>query len=284
MTKRRLRGPNKYEPDEDGMLREIVGPWVREKHARLKRYIAISRGPRQKFIGPENAGATFIDLYSGPGRARIEGEETVIDGSPLVAWRESIESRAPFTAMHVADADVTLAEAARARLERAAAPVSSETGPAIDTVDRVLEKVNRKGLHFAFLDPYNIGALPFPVIQKLAAIERMDILVHVSVQDLQRNLRKYIAQKRSPLDDFAPNWRQHVGDTRDQLVVRGKILEHWRRLLKAEGMSTAETHERVVGPNNQPLYWLAFAARHPLALYFWEQIRDLRPERQLTLI
>jgi three-Cys-motif partner protein len=276
--------PNKYEPDEDGMVREIVGSWVREKHARVERYISISRGVRKKFIGANKAGATFIDLYSGPGRARIADTTTVIDGSPVVAWRKSVESGAPFTQVQIADAERVLVDTARIRLARAGAQVSSEAGPAIQAVDAVLNKLDRYGLHFAFLDPYNLAAIPFEVIRKLASIRRMDILIHVSVQDLQRNLRKYVAQDNSPLDAFAPGWREQVGDTQDQLIVRGKILEHWARLLKAEGMNTAETHELVTGSKNQPLYWLAFAARHDRALYFWEQVRDVGPEQQLSFI
>jgi hypothetical protein len=38
-----------------------------------------------------------------------------------------------------------------------------------------------------------------------------------------------------------------------------------------------------VAENNQPLYWLAFAAHHDRALDFWEKIRDLEPERQTSL-
>jgi hypothetical protein len=36
----------------------------------------------------------------------------------------------------------------------------------------------------------------------------------------------------------------------------------------------------VTAENNQPLYWLAFAARHPKALEFWEKIRDLERDPQ----
>jgi three-Cys-motif partner protein len=271
--------PHKYEPDEDGLPREIVGPWVREKHARLERYVSISRATRKKYLGPRKAGATFIDLYCGPGRARIEGTREIIDGSPLVAWRKSIEGddevRAPFTQVFIADAETELVNAAKARLERAGASVAGEALPAVEAVDRVVAKLNQYGLHFAFLDPYNLAAIPFEVIQKLASVKRVDLLVHVSVQDLQRNLHKYIQQKPSPLDAFAPNWRDHIGDIHDQSMIRGKMLEHWRRLLKAEGMSTAETAELVTGSKNQRLYWLAFAARHELALYFWEQVRGI---------
>ena len=79
-------------------------------------------------------------------------------------------------------------------------------------------------------------------------------------------------------------WREHVGDLgRSDEHIRGRILEHWRALLKSVGMDTAEVHVLVSGSKKQPLYWLAFAARHKTALGFWEKIRDLNPEPQSTL-
>jgi three-Cys-motif partner protein len=218
----------KYEPDEDGYVREVVGSWVQDKHTRLARYIGISRSVRAKFIGAGNAGATFIDLYSGPGRLRISSETQAIHGSPLVAWHEAVDSGAAFTEVHVADADPEMSEAVGARLRKIRAPVFAETGPADQTVDRVIAKLNPYALHFAFLDPYNLGALPFEIIHSLAKMKRMDILIHMSVQDLQRNLQRYIDKQNSPLDVFAPGWRAHVDVSRSDELIRAKYLEYWR--------------------------------------------------------
>lgn len=273
-----------YELDEDGFLREIVGPWVQDKHDRLARYVDISRGVRAMFIGRGKAGATFIDLYSGPGRVRIRDTTEVTHGSPLVAWREAVDGGKAFTQVHVADDNPELLEAVNARLKKNHAPVFLETGPAIETVDRVISKLDPDALHFAFLDPYNLDALPFDVIRKFAGLKRMDILIHVSIQDLQRNLQRYIENTNSPLDSFAPGWREHVDVSRPSKLVRAKILEHWRGLLKAEALSTTEAAVLIVGSNNQPLYWLAFVARHPRALEFWEKIRNVGGNQQPLLL
>jgi three-Cys-motif partner protein len=269
----------KYESDEDGYVREIVGPWVLDKHNRLSRYIGISRSVRAKFTG-----ATFIDLYSGPGRLRISSETQAIHGSPLVAWHEAVASGAAFTEVHVADADPEISEAVGARLRKHRAAVFVETGPADQTVDRVIAKLDPYALHFAFLDPYNLRALPFEVIHKLAKLKRMDILIHISVQDLQRNLRRYIYGKNSPLDIFAPGWRGHVDVSRSDELIRAKYLEYWRGLLKTVGMATTETAALVVGSKNQRLYLLAFAARHARALEFWEKIRSADGKQQPLLL
>jgi len=273
-----------YETDEDGFPREIVGPWVQDKYIRLAKYVGISRAVRAKFIGRGKAGATFIDLYSGPGRVRIRGEKQAIHGSPLVAWHEAVDRGAPYTQVHVADADPKLLVAVETRLRNAAAPVFAETGPAVETVDRVIRKLNPHALHFAFLDPYNLGDLPFEIIRKLATLKRTDILIHVSIHDLQRNLRRYIKNQNSPLDSFAPGWRDKVDVERSDKMVRAKILEYWKSLLVAESMATTETDELIVGTKKQRLYWLAFAARHERALEFWEKIRNIGGDRQPAMI
>ena len=273
-----------YEHDEDGHPREVVGPWVKDKHTRLAKYVGISRSVRKKFIGPNNAGATFIDLFAGPGRIRIRDEEKGRHGSPLVAWHEAISGDSPFTQMHVADENDQISESLEARLTRVNAPVFPEIGTATQTVDAVVSKLNPYALHFAFLDPYNLGSLHFDIIRKLAKFQRMDILIHVSLQDLQRNLNLYIDQKESPLDAFAPGWRDHVDIERRPEVVRPKLLEYWRSLLKAESMETTEVAELVVGSKNQRLYLLAFAARHGSALEFWEKVRHIDGDREPLLL
>ena len=277
-------GLQAYELDEDGYLREKVGPWVQDKHVRLARYVGISRSVRAKFIGRGKAGATFIDLYSGPGRVRVRDEVQAIDGSPLVAWHEAVDGGAPFTQIHVADADPQLSAAVEARLRKVGASAFAETGPAAETVNRVISKLDPYALHFAFLDPYNLGDLPFDIIRKLAGLKRMDILIHVSIQDLQRNLRRYIESENSPLDSFAPGWREHVDVSRAPKLVRAKYLEYWRGLLMAETMATTETAELIVGTKKQRLYLLAFAARHELGLDFWDKVRNVDGNQQPLLL
>ena len=125
-------------------------------------------------------------------------------GSPLVAWQEAVDGGVPFTQVHVADSNPRLLEAVDARLKSIHAPVFAETGLAEETVDRVISKLDPHALHFAFLDPYNLAALPFEVIRKLSALKRMDIVIYISIQDLQRNLQRYIDKQNSPLRHICP--------------------------------------------------------------------------------
>ena len=279
-----IQDQERYEIDpDDGLKRAVVGAWVHDKHLRLRSYVDITRSVRGKYVN--RAGATYIELFSGPGRACIKGTKEVADGSPLVAWNESVAGKCPFTEVHVCDADSDLLHAAVSRLRHKGAPVFPELGPAHETIDRVISKLNPAALHFAFLDPFNLGAMSFELLRKLTAFRRMDILVHVSAMDLQMNLQSYIDRRESPLDSFAPGWRDNVDVRRSPKLVRMKILEHWRKLLHDAGMQTTRTDELelIAGTKNQRLYWLAFAAHHDRALEFWGKIRAAGESRQPDL-
>jgi three-Cys-motif partner protein len=273
--------PEKYELDEDGYPREIVGAWVKEKHLRLEHYVGATWAARRRYVGPGKSGATYIDPFCAAARARIQGTAEVVDGSPLVAWRQALADGVPYTAVHIGDTNPQLLEAARARLERATAPVQTEEGEAASVVDRMVAKLDPYALHFAFLDPYGLAALPFDALRKLATLKRMDMLIHVSVQGLQRNLGRFANTKSCALDDFAPGWRKVVDPRHIDANARSRVFEHWRGLLGTLGMKVSDAVELVRAAENQPLYWLAFAARHPLPIGLWEKI--CRLDRQQGL-
>jgi three-Cys-motif partner protein len=259
-----------------GLPLDEVGEWTLEKHARLRRYVDISRKVREKFLGPGKAGATFIDLYCGAGQARVRETGEVIDGSPLVAF-EAARS-APYSTIHLADVDQSRCNAALARLRSRGGEAAVYVGPAEQTVHQVCEALDPHALHFAFLDPFSLGALPFEVIRRLSAFKRMDLLIHVSSMDFQRNLREFISGRNNALDQFAPGWRDKVDTAQSQAKVRRQILEHWLSLIRALDMQPSQGIERVVGSKRQPLYWLVFVARHELAREFWDKIRDVTPQ------
>ena len=72
-------------PDpEDGLPLACVGEWAEQKHARIRKYIDISRAVRRKFVKGKG-GATYIDLFCGPGRARVRETTRIVDGSALAA-------------------------------------------------------------------------------------------------------------------------------------------------------------------------------------------------------
>jgi len=259
----------------DGLPASEVGNWTLQKHERLRRYIGISAATRQKYLGNRKAGATYIDLYCGYGRSFIKGSDKEIPGSPIVAVEEANTRKAPFTEVHIADLSAEAVEAAQQRLTACGAVVRKEVGPAVETVTRITRKIDPFGLHFAFLDPFKMD-LPFTIIEQLAGLKRMDMIIHVSIHDFQRNLQLYAKKENGPIDQFAPGWRQKVDlGSSNAAFVRSEIFDHWLDLIRALDMQPFKQVESVHGSKGQRLYWLVFVARHGLAAQFWDKIRNV---------
>ncbi|MBY5776238.1 three-Cys-motif partner protein TcmP [Rhizobium leguminosarum] len=254
---------------DDGLPAEEVGPWAKEKHDYLCRYVDISRGVRKRFVGPGKAGATYIDLFCGPGRAKVKNAE-FIDGSCVAAWRKSVESDSPFSKVFIADLDEVRLNAAAERLKAAGAPVETFLGPAIETSGKILRRLDIYGLHFAFLDPFSIGVLDFQIFKNLAERKRMDVLVHLSKMDLQRNLGRNITADASALDSFAPGWRGIVDVAQGQKAIRSELIDHWKTLVTGAGFDPSIEMKLIKGGQEQHLYWLLLVASHKLAHQFWK--------------
>lgn len=267
-----------WEIDEgDGLKREIVHHWIEAKHARLRKYVDISRAARNKFAG----NCTYIDLFCSVGRARIMETGEIVDGSALVAARAAAEKH-PFGQIHIGDLEEAHLDAHATRLAAAGFNnVFKYPGPAEVTVREVASKLNKYGLHLAFLDPYNLESLPFSVIATLGAYSRMDLLIHVSSQDLQREA--FGKQNFDRLDRFAPGWREHVDLNQRGDICRRQFLEFWRAKIRDLGYSVHDTMEDVRGDKNQPLYWLFFASKHERGDEFWQKIRNISPQTRLLL-
>ena len=112
------------DPDDGLVIAEDVGEWSLEKHERLRKYVDITRETRRKYADgarfPEyHGGATYIDLFCGPGRARIRESGHIVDGSPLVAFKSAVAGGVPFSEIHLADLSQEFNDAAVQRIANA---------------------------------------------------------------------------------------------------------------------------------------------------------------------
>lgn len=269
--------------DDDGLGLDEVGPWAKEKHERLRKYVDISRGVRRKFLQRSGC-AAYIDLFCGSGRALIRDTEDRIDGSPLVAFKSARDGGEPFSEIHIADLEEQRVTTAARRIIEAGGKATTYVGKAEDVAPQIIARLNPFGLHFAFLDPYNLDALPFSVLESLSRLKHVDILIHVSALDLQRNLHAYTKPEDDRLERFAPGWRQHVELNQSQPRIRASLLSYWASKFETLGLSPAERAELVSGQErNQRLYWLVLVSREKLARDFWEKIRSVSGQRELPL-
>ncbi len=268
--------------DEDGLPLDEVGSWVKDKHDRLRKYVDISRATRRKFV-EGSGGATYIDLYCGTGRAIIRDTGEKIDGSPLVAFKGAREGHVPFSEIHIADASEESCRTAEKRLGAAGGAARTYVGEADSTAVQIVSRLNPHGLHFVFLDPYSLQALPFSVIETFSRLKRVDLLIHVSAQDLQRNLDIYAKASDGPLDKFAPGWRNEVDLKQTQSATRAAYMAYWASKVEALGLPPAKP-ELVSGTTkNQRLYWLVLVSRHELAKEFWDKVRNVSGQGELSL-
>jgi three-Cys-motif partner protein len=267
--------------DSDGLPLDEVGSWAKEKHERLRRYVDISRAVRRKFLAKSGA-ATYVDLYCGAGRAIVRESDERIDGSPLAAFKIAKDGGVPFSEIHIADESEERCRAAQQRIAKAGGIAKVEIGAADATSRLIVKKLNPYGLHFVFLDPYNLNDLPFSVIEAFSGLRYLDMLIHVSVQDLQRNLDAYSASKHGPLDRFAPGWREGVELKQTKIATRAAFVGFWISKIESLGLSVSQNPELVTGPiRHQRLYWLVFVGRHPLAKEFWDKIRNVSGQGEL---
>lgn len=272
-------------PDDGLPIADDVGEWALEKHERLRKYIDAARAARRKYTGKPKAGeykggATYIDLFCGPGRARIRETDQIIDGSPLVAFKSAQVGKVPFTEIHVADLNKSFCDAAVARIIAAGGHAIGYVGRAEVTVHEIVSKLNVYGLHFAFLDPFNLEGITFETIRSLAKLRHIDLLLHISVLDMQRNIDRYSASKKSPLDSFAPGWRSHVDLNQSQAAVRAALMSYWKDEMKKLGF-THRGVDLVTGSNNQRLYWLVFLSKSEFANDLWDKIRNISGQGDL---
>lgn len=266
---------------DDGLPAEDVGIWAKEKHEYLCRYLDISRSVRARWIGSGNAGATYIDPFCGPGRCKVRETGEWIDGGAVAAWKKSLAGGSPFTQVFIGDLDVQRREAAASRLRQLGAPVVEINGAAVRSVQEIVASLNPYGLHFAFLDPFNLEALDFGIIGTLSQLKRIDMLVHVNQMDLQRNLVSNATAEESAFDVFAPGWRNKVDIIRGQQEIRQQVFQYWRDQVASLGVWTSTEMKLIKGSKNQPLYWLLLAAKHDLAHTFWATAANVEGQGKL---
>lgn len=256
---------------EDGLPVAEAGEWATEKHRLLADYIAATRFVRGK-VKRSRAMPAYVDLFSGPGRARIAKTGRVIDGSPLVAWKAAADRENPFTSVLVSDSHRGYADAVATRLQKLAAPVESHQSTAVEAARWAAGRLDPNSYHLAFVDPYNLGGLPWEVFSALTPHKHLDFIVHFSESDLTRNLDTYSAQEQSSLDLFAPGWRAKVGDMRDPVQTRGLSFEHWIHLFEAGGYQLAKAI-KFTNSKNATLYRLVLLSRElDLAKKIWKSV------------
>ena len=202
------------EPTDDGFFIPDVGPWSREKHYFLRRYLdAFTNSMKDK---PWPGGRHYIDLFAGAGIERLEQDGKVYGldwGSPLIAAQVPV----PFRQLHLVELEKRRFEALAARLGRFPQVPKPQLirGDANGAVDAVVRSLPPCSLSVAFLDPFGLH-LHFATLRKLSQASVDFIIFFPDHSDALRNWEVYYEdQANSNLDlvlGHAP-WRAEKKNT-----------------------------------------------------------------------
>lgn len=256
-----------------------VGPWVpKDKHRLLTDYLHGTRNAWKAF--PKRV---LIDPFCGPGRIRVAGEAGTRDGGAVAAWREMHNDATSFTNVLVGDLDPEKAQACAARLQALGADARAFVGPAVETVPQMVAGVARGSLCMAYVDPYCLTLLDFEMLRTLATL-KVDLAVHFSTMDLQRNVIIDLADDRDNFERVAPGWKASVDLTTTGVAnIRHAFFDYWRGLLVGLGFKYSREMPWIYNTQGSAMYRLVFFARNDMPLRVWrdvarEKTRDLFEE------
>lgn len=259
---------------EDGLPVQCVNEWAKHKHNYIKRYLEATHGVRGKFI--RDSGAAYVDLFSGPGKARVASTGEIIDGSPRLAVNID---RQPFT-------DIVLCEYSKvniAALETRFAGqrrVTVVPGDCNEEITNIIQKqrIPINGYNVALIDPFHVGNLAFSTIAQLANFRRMDLVINFPIVDVRRNWDKVDRIERF-VGLSVDSWGFEVSPK-----MAPKILALFQEQLTRLGYREQQTRApQITNEGNTALYHLVFASKHELGSQIWQSISSIEPSGQRRL-
>ena len=218
---------------------------------------------------------TYIDLLAGPGKVTIDRASSFQSaefhlGSPLIA----LTTDYPFTHYWFVEKDENHFEALEKRVSSSQIDsrikiINNDCNVAVDDICREIESL-KGSINMAFLDPEGLE-LPWNTIEKLAKIDRMDLIVLFSTSGFLRNVVNCFENETyATLDRVfgGTEWRNEFSRGRGQFDKR-RMIEYYKGLFKPYGYRFKELP--VKNSKNAELYRLIGGGKHHLAVEFWEK-------------
>lgn len=263
-------------PAPDGLPVQCVGAWAADKHYYLRQYIEATRAVRTGYLPPKGrGGAAFIDLFSGPGKARERETGTIQDGSPLVALEHTA---APFNRLVFCDMEADNLRALRQRTSSDAERVVIVPGDCNEKIDTIASHVPEHGLNVALIDPFSLRALKFATIERLASFKRMDLIVHFPTADIKRNLGQNESTRQALNEALGTTeWGEKISSSTDV----GTLIDVFKAQLSRLGYLSQQVRSQPIkNSQNVPLYYLVYASKSDRGDKIWQSITKNTPSGQ----
>jgi three-Cys-motif partner protein len=275
------------DPD-DSLPVQCVHGWAEHKHYYLTRFFDASRHVRTKFnvgtpkqreFGRGPGGTAFVDLFSGPGRARVSDSRQFIDGSPLLACK--LEGPGAFGRIVLCDIDDENVATLKDRTARFGEHVHVHHGDCNRDIDLIAKMLPTNGYTVVLVDPFGPSALHFNTIRRLSQFARLDFIIHWPVGSMKRVFRAHETFEKVlgiPRGDWGVD------------IVHGsdiaQLLPLYRKQLATLGypVRTAPvTSPAITNTRNLVLYRLVFASKDQLGDEIWNSITKKPPSGQMSL-
>jgi three-Cys-motif partner protein len=270
--------------DPDGLFQHKIKPHSVDKIVRHNYYARVfSSAMKRRW-----AQRAYIGLYSGPGRAEVEGTGEIVETSAMGA----IRLPDPFTHYIFVDHDIRATSALEERVRRTGihadtAILNGDVNDLVPEIQRKLPRFSRdRGLiSFCFVDPFAAN-LRFDTIRALAKY-KMDFLILLMLgRDARTNFKQYYEDESNTriaelVDD--PNWREEYRRS-DRRVVSFLLSKFDQAMVRLGYHSSQDdlTHQVKIAGKNVFLYSLVFYSRHELGKNFWKETLT-RTDPQLGL-
>lgn len=269
------------EPVDDNLPMRESGLWAKDKLRVLEAYMRVfGISMREKGW----CAFHYVDIMAGAGKNRIRETGEIVLGSPLIALNQEI-----FTGYFFCEADPKAFEALQTRVRahprgRSASLYQQDANSAIDDICDRIDAVDRNrgqtwgSLNLAFIDPEGPSDVKWSTVKRLAAVNRMDMIINVPTNGISR---LYGKQNYEAVDDFfgTDAWRRSVRLEDNAATKRRHWLDLYKQRLQPYGYTALDEDDipvvkEFIARNSREaqLYTLIFASKHPLGDHLWKQV------------
>jgi three-Cys-motif partner protein len=264
--------------EEDNLPCREAGAWTEEKLFTWNRYLEITSNAMA--TNPKWSGLVYVDLFGGPGICKLKETKKRFPGSALLA------AYAPkaFHSILVCEKNVTLAEALKTRLERAASGRGHViVGDCNEKIGELVSKIPDRALTLAFIDPEGLH-IHFETLRILTANRQIDVAILLADgMDIVRNVDVYEKQAESNIDRFfGPNsgWRIEWRNLPNQNPENTCQLFGNLYKKQLEKLGFSEFNDKAFKSGAKAIYRIIYASKHPLGARFWNEISKIDRDGQ----
>lgn len=260
--------------EPDGLPFLDAGPWALEKYDRVWYYDRLFT----KAMHDQWDELVYIDLFAGPGHAKLTDRSEIVCGSPILALR--VPHRFDRYIFCEKDPKRMDALARRVRREFPHADVRFVPGDVNENVDKIRDHIPSHGpehgvLSFCFSDPFDL-APRFETMQRLTEGRRMDVMQILPVAvDGRRNFYKtYVKEESDKIDKFLgdPHWRDHWTEAEqrgERKIARFLARRYVSAMVEIGYLKPDLANFHTVKAGHVSLYLIGFFSKHQLAYKFW---------------